>query len=70
MAVQAGDYFVSLGLQTEGFGQVLFYVHDALNFRVDRPAWVDQRMVTGLARLPWTIRARRLAASSATSAVP
>jgi lipopolysaccharide transport system ATP-binding protein len=70
MQVEPGDYFVSFGMQTEGFDQVLFYVNDAMRLTLEHPPGTDPHMIAGFARLPWSISARRSDAPGETDGHP
>lgn len=53
--IRADDYFITLGVQAEGFSEILFYGHDILKFKVETPAQQNTFMIGGIARLNHSI---------------
>lgn len=55
-SLRADTYFVTLGLQADGFEEVYYYGHDILKFAVESPASaLRHRMIGGVARLEYSI---------------
>ena len=51
-------YFVTIGLQEEGFAAVLYYAHDILKFALELREPARYQMIGGLARLAHAVSAR------------